>query len=180
MRLTYVLIFLIIFTISSASAWFFTVQQSPEKVMERIENSISGRAGGFNSCFHFRKYGPHNGTVKRSNPDVLATSMAYDVSEGGVRISGPSWMHYWSLSLYQHNTDNIYILSESDIKTNAFEVLILAKGRKQPPNFKGEVVYSPTTTGVAIIRRYIPGVEYVESAMNNQDQLVCQELAGNT
>lgn len=163
------------------AAAFFTVRhsvikQTPKTVMTRIEARIAELAGGTNICRHNRNYGPRAGSVARANPDSIVTSMAYDLSAGPVYLAGAVWPRYWSLSVYQHNTDNIFVINDRQLETDEFQIVIARQGQSVPELPDRMVVRSPSMTGIVLIRRFVPRPEEMPGVRGNQDAMVCGPL----
>ena len=55
--------------------------------------------------------------------------------------------HYWSLSLYAHNTDNYFVLNDRELPERSFSITLSRKGPGRAASIK-----SPTRTGIALIR----------------------------
>ena len=58
------------------------------------------------------------------------SSCVYDLSAGDLVISGalPPEGHYWSLSLYAHNTDNYFVLNDRELAVAQFSIVVRAQG----------------------------------------------------
>jgi|GEM_PF-1144588 len=165
----------------AAASWYtataVVVYAVPRQVMDTIENRIMVRAGGWNQCRHNREYGPQFGTVARANPDSIVTSMAYDVRTGPVRISGITWPAYWSLSLYQHNSDNYFTLNDQQLEAPQFDIAIVQAGYEGGPIEGARIVESPSDTGIMLIRRFVSTEDELEAVIANQDQMDCGPVA---
>lgn len=157
------------------AAVFFTarariIDQAPKTVMEKIQTRIAAGAGGWNACNHNRVYGPREAAARRANPDSIITSMAYDVTDGPVSISGEVWPDYWSLSLYQQNSDNYFVINDTQLGAKTFEYVIISPGQDSPgPNH----IVSPTDKGIMLIRRFATSAADMPAVTANQDALHC-------
>lgn len=163
----------------SAITFFVTrsmiIQQAPRTVMSTIENRIAQGAGGWNACFHNRVYGPRANAANRANPDSIITSMAYDLSDGPVRVSGEIWPRYWSFSLYQQNSDNFFVVNDRDLDQTAFD-LVLKLESQSVGDASGEVIVSPTQKGIMLIRRFAADADDMPAILENQDAMSCGPL----
>ena len=162
--------------ILSAATFFVTrtvvIEQAPVRVMSTIEARIATGAGGWNACFHNRTYGPRANAARRANPDSIISSMAYDLSDGPVRIAGETWPRYWSISFYQQNSDNFFVMNDLEMESPSFE-FILALDDQDTSSFSGTPIISPTEKGIMLIRRFAADASDMDGIIANQDALVC-------
>jgi len=148
------------------------VERAPVNVMLSIEARISAAAGGWNACFHNRAYGPRHNAARRANPDSIISSMAYDLSEGPVRISGETWPRYWSISFYQQNSDNFFVMNDQDLPDRRFN-FILALEKHNTNAIEGMQILSPTPKGIMLIRRFAADESDMPGILANQQALYC-------
>ena len=148
------------------------IDQAPKRVMATIEGRIAQGAGGWNACFHNRTYGPRTNAARRANPDSIISSMAYDLSDGPVRIKGETWHRYWSLSFYQQNSDNYYVINDQELPAKTFD-FVLTLDPDLPADMAGTPIVSPTQKGIMLIRRFAADAEDMPAILENQDGLYC-------
>jgi uncharacterized membrane protein len=149
-----------------------TINNAPKTVMETIEARIIKGAGGWNACYHNRVFGPRAGAARRANPDSIISSMAYDVSDGPVRVSGEVWPQYWSLSLYQRNSDNYFVVNDRQLPSPNFDFVIVRKGAEET-DLTGTQIISPTDKGIMLIRRFAAQESDMPAIIDNQSALYC-------
>lgn len=161
----------------SAATFFGTrmivINKAPIKVMETIEGRIVAGAGGWNACFHNRTFGPRANAARRANPDSIISSMAYDLSQGPVRIAGETWPRYWSISFYQQNSDNFFVMNDLQMTNSAFD-FILALDEQDTSSYSGTPIVSPTAKGIMLIRRFAADASDMDGIIANQDALICE------
>ena len=171
-----VIVYLVGAAVLSAATFFFTralvVNQAPKMVMSTIEGRIVAGAGDWNACFHNQTFGPRKNAARRANPDSIISSMAYDLSEGPVRIAGETWPRYWSISFYQQNSDNFFVMNDLEMSSSSFE-FILALDGQDTTSFDGEKIISPTSKGIMLIRRFAADPADMDGIIANQDALTC-------
>jgi uncharacterized membrane protein len=148
------------------------IKLAPNKVMSTIEARIVAGAGGWNTCFHNIAYGPRTNTARRANPDSIISSMAYDLSEGPIRIAGETWPRYWSISFYQQNSDNFFVMNDLEMNDRSFDFL-LALDDQDTSLFEGTALISPTAKGIMLIRRFAADAGDMPGIIANQDALIC-------
>lgn len=151
------------------------LQRVPLKAMEQIQTRIVNAVGDWNQCLHNRTYGPSYGTVERANADNMGSAMAYDLSGGPVRLSGVTWPNYWSLSVYQQNTDNIFVVNDAQLESDNFDFTLSLSADETIPRGSTRIV-SPTKKGIVLIRRFAPNSEAEEAIRENQAQMNCAPL----
>ena len=171
-----VMLFGLAAAILSAATFFVTrnivVQAAPVKVMSTIEARIAAGAGGWNACLHNQVYGPRSNAARRANPDSIISSMAYDLSQGPVRIAGETWPRYWSLSFYQQNSDNFFVTNDQEMGDRSFDFVLALEG--QDTASLGSVpIVSPTSKGIMLIRRFAADASDMPGIIANQDALTC-------
>lgn len=149
-----------------------TIQNAPKAVMADIEARIVKGAGGWNACYHNRVYGPRSGAARRANPDSIISSMAYDLSDGPVRVSGVVWPRYWSLSLYQQNSDNYFVVNDRQLPNPDFDYVIVRKGAAET-DLVGTQIISPTEKGIMLIRRFAAQESDMPAIIDNQTAVYC-------
>ena len=160
----------------SAATFFITrsvvIQQAPIKVMSTIENRIVAGAGDWNTCFHNQTYGPRKNAARRANPDSIISSMAYDLSDGPVRIAGETWPRYWSISFYQQNSDNYFVTNDLELERSSFEFILALEGQDISA-FEGVPIISPTPKGIMLVRRFAASASDMDGIIANQQALSC-------
>jgi len=139
--------------------------------MERLETGIARSAGGWNTCLHRRDLDLRRGGIRRANPNVLPTAIAYDLQGGPLRLKGPVWPTYWSLSAYQHNSENYFVINDRQLPTGQFDLVF----SKQPVEVAGDMqnIVSPTQTGIIIVRRLVSPGQDVKELHANQNAMSC-------
>jgi uncharacterized membrane protein len=121
--------------------------------MEGAEKRLlSIRATGPNTFHHGRAPTHKSRQIVMPSPDLVYSSCVYDLAAGDLAITGtlPPAGHYWSLSLYAHNTDNYFVLNDRELPSRSFSIVVRRKGSGGPSSTA--VAESPTQTGIALIR----------------------------
>jgi len=172
-----VLTYLIGVAVLSAATYFVTrnlvIKQAPVSVMSTIEARIAAGAGGWNACFHNQTYGPRANAARRANPDSIISSMAYDLSDGPVRIAGETWPRYWSISFYQQNSDNFFVMNDLEMADATFD-FVLALDGQDTTQLGGTPIISPTEKGIMLIRRFATDETDMPGIIANQEALTCR------
>ena len=169
-------IYLVGLVVLSALAFWVTrsaiIYQAPRSVMSMIETRIVQGAGGWNACYHNQIYGPRPQAARRANPDSIISSMAYDLSQGPVRVSGPVWPRYWSLSLYQQNSDNYFVINDRELASDNFD-FVLSYGDQIVSESSSVPISSPTRKGILLVRRFAASEDDMPGIIANQTAMYC-------
>jgi uncharacterized membrane protein len=126
-----------------------TLNRVPIKLMDGAEKRLlSIRTTGPNTFHHGRAPSHKSRQIVMPSPDLVYSSCVYDLAKGDLVISGklPPDGHYWSLSLYAHNTDNYFVLNDRELPARSFSITLSRKSRRAGG------IESPTRTGIALIR----------------------------
>ncbi|GAB5456581.1 MAG: hypothetical protein Hens2KO_28100 [Henriciella sp.] len=148
------------------------IQKAPVTVMSTIEARIAAGAGSWNACLHNQVYGPRTNAARRANPDSIITSMAYDLSDGPVRVSGETWPRYWSLSFYQQNSDNFFVVNDLELPSADFDFVLALEG-EDTAGLGGTPIVSPTAKGIMLVRRFAADASDMPGIIANQDAMRC-------
>ncbi|MEM9840799.1 MAG: DUF1254 domain-containing protein [Pseudomonadota bacterium] len=134
-----------------------------------------GPEGDWNTCVHERRYGPLP-RVARSNPDSMVTRVAYDLSEGSLRLRGKTWPDYWSLSVYDQNTNNVFVVNDRQIQSDSFDYT-LVRASDVPVADGSQKIVSPTLKGILLIRRFVVSEADLLAIHANQDLMRCEIIS---
>ncbi len=99
-------------------------------------------------------------SVVMSCPDHFVQFCKYDISKKPlhIHVSVPvDIAPYWSISFYAHNTDNFWVMNDLDVKAKGLtelNITLVRSGTYEKPG--NEIVYSPSGTGIILIRTIIP------------------------
>lgn len=120
-----------------------------------------------------------NRAVVKPNPDFAYASTFYDLSDGPIHLTGPMPdSTYWSLALYEPNTNNFYVKNDMQFGTDQLNVVIASASQKEVSEANAEVITSPTEKGFMLVR--ILGTTRSESERKEMidlmDQLEVREV----
>lgn len=109
--------------------------------------------------------------VVRPSPDFAYSTCVFDLSNGPVVITATPWDSYWSLSLYGANSDNFFVIDDREAHFGA--EITLVRGGAAHPEGASMVVESPSTKGIALIRRLAPTPDTYNAAAQVAAEDVC-------
>lgn len=92
--------------------------------------------------------------VVMPSPDFLYAVAYYDLSEGPLQITSVVPQdNYWSLSLFHSNSNNFYVINDSEIDTDNINIILSHENQKVENIGKNQkLIYSSDKRGVLIIR----------------------------
>jgi uncharacterized membrane protein len=139
------------------------IEHLPLELMQKEWNRFADAAGGPNLwAFPPIATADNNPTVKMS-PDVLYSFLSYDVSDGPLHLLVPvSHDPFWSLTLFQANTDNYFGIDDREVEDDTFELILLGPNQAAPAVEGATAVASPTETGLAIVRIVVPNPDKLQ------------------
>jgi uncharacterized membrane protein len=132
-------------------------------------------AGGSNTWSVAGRVTPLSRTIVRPSPDFAYSACAYDLSQGPLTLRVAPWHAYWSISLYAANSDNYFVIDDREAR-NGVDI-VLVQRRRDAPEDALRVVQSPSTRGIALIRRLAPTADEYNRAREVARGDVCAALA---
>ncbi len=131
---------------------FAIIHAAPRMMMGVAMERIG--AAGSNIWQVAERVTPSSRAIVRPSPDFAYSACVYDLSRGPMTIRVAPWMDYWSLSLYAANSDNYFVLDDREARSGAD--IVLTRNRDATAESAERVVVSPSTRGIALIRRLAP------------------------
>jgi len=166
--------------IIAIAAHLIAINMLPRLEMGTAMDRLSGQGARMNMWQMSDRVTEDSRAIVRPSPDFAYAACVYDLSHGPVRIAVAPWSAYWSLSLYADNSDNFFVLDDREAQGGA-EITLLRTGA-QPPEHAAQAVESPSTRGIALIRRLAPTVQAYNDARAASRGDICalfQEPAGS-
>jgi uncharacterized membrane protein len=133
-----------------------TVLLLPRFIMLRTVAGISKQAPA-NTILHTPRPDSRARGVVRPSPDMLYSICVYDLGAAGgaVRVSTHDMPEtYWSVSLFDVDTNNFYALNDRQAKTGAAD-FVLARTGMPAGNAGVPVVVPPSDRGIVLFRTLI-------------------------
>ena len=113
--------------------------------------------------------------IVRPSPDLAYSVCPYDLSQGPMQLRVTPWRGYWSLSLYQDNSDNFFVIDDREARGGG-DITLIRQGAT-PPEHARHVVESPSTRGIALIRRLAPTQADYDATTQVAKGDICATLA---
>jgi uncharacterized membrane protein len=115
-------------------------------------------------------------SIVKPSPDLAYSTCVFDLSQGPVEMRVGPWRSYWSLSLYQDNTDNFFVVDDREAHDGA-DIIVLRAGMAAPAHTSAQVVQSPSSRGIALVRRLAPSLDDYNGALQAGRGDICAALA---
>ena len=161
----------------AAGFHFLTVLCLPRLSMVIACRVIGKNAGGPNVAFHSKPTTEDNNMVVMQNADTLASMCVYDLTEGPVRIRSVVPDTYWSISLYDMDTNNYYVKNDRQVGAGKrAEIIITDKMIEDKTPAGVDWVVSPTMRGVVIFRNLVRNKEDLPALIEIQKKTSCEPL----
>lgn len=156
--------------IIAALVHFAAIYAVPRVLMNVAIDRI-GAVGGVNAWRLGDRVTAASRWVVRPSPDFAYSTCVFDLSNGPVIITATPWESYWSLSLYAANSDNFFVIDDREAHFGA--EITLVRGGAPHPEGASMVVQSPSTKGIALIRRLAPTPDTYNAAAQVAADDVC-------
>jgi uncharacterized membrane protein len=117
--------------------------------------------------------------VVKPSPDLLYAACVIDVSGGPVRISARPPQGYWSLALYDRNSDNFFKVNDSEVKGDRIELILgsMPNAGNLTANFPlATYVPTPHTVGVMLARILVLDQADMQAALAAQASISCDPI----
>lgn len=135
--------------VAGVATYFFTLSRTPTTLMSAAVSRLSN--GGMNTFTHAPLATEKSRAIVRPSPDLGYSSCPFDLSAGPVAISVPVVpARYWSLSVFQANTDVAFVRNKVDSGGKPIGVVIALAGQAVPSGMQAVRVQG--AKGVALIR----------------------------
>ena len=154
----------------------------PEFIMGKAMERFETLGGEPNVEGHFPPIDETARTVVRPSPDIIYSGCMYDVSAGPVVITLPALDEdsYVSVSFFDARTNNFVAFNNRDFGGDAARFLLAPdRGITQSNAVMAEIdelVFTPTSTGLVLLRRVLSGGVTIESADEHRRQFDCEAL----
>jgi uncharacterized membrane protein len=113
--------------------------------------------------------------VIRPCPDLVYSIVSYDVSKGPLLFTAPVPVDtYWSVSLYDQDSDNYFVVNDKQVKSNPYSLLLVRQGMKYDNPTNAQVVMSPNNRGILLVRHLLVSDDKMDALVNIQKQATVQ------
>lgn len=131
------------------------IAYAPELIMDRV---LAARAEqDSQTTAHAERATAASRRIVRPSPDLLYSTCLFDVSRHPLKVmtAAPTGT-YWSVAFYAANTDNFFVLNDTQTQGNPATIVIAGRGQAVPPQGPGVIVVSaPSDKGLVLFRTLI-------------------------
>ena len=155
---------LLVLIASAAGAHYIVLKKVPSFVMTQAHEMLEEGNIPLHQWVQSPRQTPQTQQVVRPSPDLAYAICRFDTASGPVAISAPSWDGYGSISIFNGETDNIFVGDLSPDST--FDGVVVS-----PTGVAGDVELNGQ--GIALIRRLAPTQEEYDRAAALIDAASC-------
>ena len=155
-------------------AWQVTLIAMPEILMSLAIRRVAAR-GGINVFSHAPMATDAARAIVRPSPDLSYSSCPFDLSAGPVLIDAtPVPAPYWSLSIFDAQTNAVFVRNDSDRRHRRIRLAIARAGQKVPAGI--EVVRVKGDKGIALIRILVDTPASFAVIDNARQSAICRAI----
>lgn len=141
---------LVVFVLSAAIGHVFVLTSIPSFIMGKAHQTFEEQGIPSNKFVSSPRQTPQTQRIVRPSPDLAYAICRFDTTTGPVFINAPLWDGYGSLSIFNANTDNVYV---ADLSTGSSFAGIEVR---RPAENTVEGALKLDGRGIALIRRLAP------------------------
>lgn len=126
----------------------------PGVLMRTAVGRLADR-GGINQMAHAPMATAEARTIVRPSPDLAYSSCPFDLGKGAVTVTVmPVAAPYWSLSVYDSQTNAVFVRNDREIRGEPVRIAIARQGQTIPAGYVP--VWVDGNRGVALLRILVP------------------------
>ncbi len=131
------------------------IAYAPSLIMSRAMSALGARST--NHIKHGERATAASRTIVKPSPDLLYSQCVFDVSRHPLKVTTAAPTDtYWSAAFYAANTDNFFVLNDTQAKGQPATIVLMGPGQTVPPQPEGiRIVTAPTTRGIVLFRTLI-------------------------
>jgi len=142
---------LLVFAVTAVAAHFFVLSSIPGFIMNKAHATFEAQGVPQNVFLASPRQTPTTQRIVRPSPDLAYALCRFDTRDGPVRVTAPIGDGYGSLSIFNNQTDNVFV---GDLSPgSAFRSVIVSHSRHKDDR-EADVVLDGA--GIALIRRLAP------------------------
>jgi uncharacterized membrane protein len=145
-----------VFTLALAAAIHVAaIAYAPTFIMSRAMTAMGGK--GANTIAHVDRATAASRTIVKPSPDLLYSHCVFDLSTQPLKITTAAPVDtYWSVALYAGNTDNFYVLNDTEANGQPAMIVLVGQGQTVPPQPEGTIIVAaPSQRGIVLFRTLI-------------------------
>ena len=168
---------LVILVLTALVTHFLVLKAIPSFVMSKARTAFQERGMPLHHWVGSSRITPQTQTVVRPSPDLAYVICLFDVRDGPVLISAPTWDAYGSLSIFDEQTNNIYVTSLKTSDAAPSQIVLARPGYSEPGGTtNGMPIVTMKGEGLALVRRLAPTVQAYERASGLIGEAKCEKF----
>lgn len=156
-------------------AHVFTLQVAPEFIMAKAMKLLAQKGLSEHSFSLSPRITPQSQSIVRPSPDLAYSICLFDLSTGPVLVKGEKWNGYGSITIFNANTDAVYVASLDQVDTPP-PAVILAMAGTQTASVDLPIITLKNPKGVALIRRLAPTIDLFEQVQSISQKDICARI----
>ena len=161
---------LIVFVFSAIVGHYVVLGGIPGFIMDKAHQSFEADGIPENTWVQSPRQTPQTQRIVRPSPDMAYAVCRFDTTTGPVFISAPTWDGYGSLSIFNDQTDNVFV---ADLGPNSTFTGIEVR---RPAENTSEGALTLDGRGIALIRRLAPSQDEFDLAASLISGSVCDPI----
>lgn len=158
----------------AAAVHLLAVWYTPRLVMGEVIARSAEAAGGFNRPLHAPAVDHTARRVVLPSPDLLYSTCTLDLGAAAVRVSARPPAGYFSLSVFDALTDNVFVVNDKGAGGQPLRLLIVGPGTPAATAEPGEtLVRMPSDQGLLLLRALAATPELAAGAEAARRTLAC-------
>lgn len=165
---------LFVAVLAALAAWYTTLAAAPMVIMDRAWEQLAAQSG-FNRMAHGSLVTAESQFIVRPSPDLAYSVCAFDLTQGPLRVRAhPVPGHYWSLTVFDSETNVAFVESDRDSKGAPVEVILATADQTVPAGVR--TVTMPGAKGVALLRVLLNDRAEFDAVTKDRKRSYCRPL----
>ena len=161
----------------AAATHLVAIWAVPRVIMRVVIERSAAIAGGPNKPHHPPAVDDKSRWVVLPSPDLRYSTCSLDLSQGPVVVSATPPESYFSLSVFDAVTDNVFVISNATTGSGPIHLVIAGPGTAAPSEPAGaKLVTMPTEKGLLLLRALAATPELAAAADKARETLACGAL----
>lgn len=165
---------LIVAAVAAFAGWYGTLAATPMVIMDQAWEKLATQSG-FNRMTHGPLVTAESQTIVRPSPDLAYSVCAFDLTQGPVKVHAhPVPGHYWSLTVFDNETNVAFVESDRDSRGAPVEVVLATADQVVPGGVR--TITMPSAKGVALLRVLLKDRAEFANVTRDRKQSYCRPL----
>jgi len=163
---------LVIFVVCAVASHFVILTNIPGFIMGKAHTTFESQGIPENTWLPSPRQTPETQRIVRPSPDLAYAICRFDTRKGPIAISAPTGDSYGSLSIFNDQTDNVFV---GDLSNGSALTRIVVREAANDDDPQSLIVRGK---GIAVIRRLAPTQAEFDRAAALVADATCQPFEG--